>query len=369
MSLPSVIVIGAGVVGCGIAHALSAAGCAVRVIDRRTPGQGATRASAGLLAPYIEGGESSALRTLGQESLGSYAAFVDQVRRDSGREVIFSPCGTLEVALTQEEAEKLAAASAALWRAGVEARWIPGIALPDEEPAVSPGAVGGLLIPAHALVGVTSLTLAMAAAAGQRGARFINETGALRIRPIAAGRVGVETDGAAWDADRVVLAAGSWSSQIAVEGADPVPVKPIRGQLLQLRAEPGALRHVVWGSAGYLVPWPDGSVLAGATVEDVGFDESSTEEGVSGLRAMAAALVPALANAPIVDVRVGLRPKGPDDLPVIGASTVVPGLVYATAHYRNGVMLAPLTAALVCDLVLGRAVPPESLSPARLGRL
>ena len=369
MSLPSVIVIGAGVIGCGIAHALAAAGCPVRVIDRRSPGQGATRASAGLLAPCIEGGESSALRTLGRESLASYAAFVDRVRQDSGRDVIFSACGTLEVALTEAEAEKLAAASAALWRSGVEARWIPGAALADEEPAVAPDAAGGLLIPAHALVGVTSLTLAMAAAAEKHGARFINETGALRIRPLAGGRVGVDSDSTSWDADRVVLAAGSWSPQVAVEGADPVPVKPIRGQLLQFGAAPGLLRHVVWGTAGYLVPWPDGSVLAGATVEDVDFDEASTDEGVAGLRAMAVALVPALARAPIVDVRVGLRPKGPDDLPVIGPSTVVPGLVYATAHYRNGVMLTPLTAALVRDLVLGRAAVPEPLTPARLGRL
>jgi glycine oxidase len=126
---------------------------------------------------------------------------------------------------------------------------------------------------------------------------------------------------------------------------------------------------VVWGSAGYLVPWPDGSVLAGATVEDVGFDESSTEEGVGALTAMAAALVPELAGAEVIDIRTGLRPRGPDDLPVIGPSAVVPGLIYATAHYRNGVMLMPLTTALVRDLVLGRGLPPESLKPSRLGRL
>jgi glycine oxidase len=369
MSLPSVLVIGAGIIGSGVAHALAAAGCAVRVIDRRTPGQGATRASAGLLAPYIEGGESTPLRRLGQESLASYEAFVQRVRQDSGRDVTFSRCGTLEVALTQEEAEKLAAASAALWRVGVEARWVPREALPDEEPGVSPEAVGGLLIPAHAVVGVTSLTLAMAAAAERRGATFLTQTGAITIRPLAAGRVAVQTDTASWDADRVVLAAGSWSSQITVEGADPVPVTPIRGQLLHFTAAPGALRHIVWGTAGYLAPWPDGSVLAGSTVEDVGFDESHTEDGVRGLHAMAASLVPALARAPLAEVRVGLRPRGPDDMPIVGPSSAVPGLIYATAHYRNGVMLMPLTVALVRDLVLGRGVAPDSLRPGRVGRL
>jgi glycine oxidase len=127
---------------------------------------------------------------------------------------------------------------------------------------------------------------------------------------------------------------------------------------------------VVWGDAGYLVPWPDGSVLAGATVEDVGFDESSTQEARRALLDMAAALVPALKSADLADARAGLRPKSPDDLPLIGRSRVVPGLIYATGHYRNGVLLAPLTADLVRRLALdpGASTRPE-LEPSRCGIL
>ena len=117
-----------------------------------------------------------------------------------------------------------------------------------------------------------------------------------------------------WEADRVVLAAGSWSSQITVQDADTVPVKPIRGQLIQLQADAGALRRVLWGPNGYLVPWPDGSLLVGSTVEDVGFDESHTDDAVRSLRAAAVQLVPSLAAAPMTGVRTGLRPRGPDDL-------------------------------------------------------
>jgi glycine oxidase len=169
----------------------------------------------------------------------------------------------------------------------------------------------------------------------------------------------------------VVLAAGSWSSQIAVDGVEAIPVTPIRGQLVQLQGEPGAVRRVVWGPDGYLVPWPDGAVLAGSTVEDVGFDESHTDEAVQRLREMAAALVPSLAHAPVTGVRTGLRPRGPDDLPILGPSRAVPGLIYATAHYRNGVMFTPLTAQLVRDLVSGRTDDPAlgPLDPARHGRL
>jgi glycine oxidase len=185
------------------------------------------------------------------------------------------------------------------------------------------------------------------------------------------GRVGVQASNQMWDADRVVLAAGSWSSMITVQDADQVPVKPIRGQLIQLQTDPGVIHRVIWGPDGYLVPWPDGSVLVGSTVEDVGFDERHTDEAVAKLRATAATLVPSLANTQMSSVRTGLRPKGPDDLPILGRSKAVPGLIYATAHYRNGVMFAPLTVQLVADLVFDRPADPalHDLDPARVGRL
>ena len=118
------------------------------------------------------------------------------------------------------------------------------------------------------------------------------------------------------------------------------------------------------------MPWPDGAVLVGSTVEDVGFDERHTDEAVRGLLASAVALVPSLAEAPVTSVRTGLRPRGPDDLPMLGPSAVVPGLIYATAHYRNGVMLTPLTAQLVDDLVFDKGTDPalRDLDPARHGR-
>jgi glycine oxidase len=293
------------------------------------------------------------------------------VRADSGRDITYQRCGTIEVALGEGDVNRLVTASDALWREGVEARWVPPLAFDDYEPGLTPSAAGALLIPQHGFVGVTSLMLALAAAAERHGARVKNATSAIRIHAMPGGRVGVDTPTASWDADRVVLAAGTWSGQVSVDGADPVPVRPVRGQLVQLQTEPGTLRHVVWGPAGYLVPWPDGTVLVGATSEEVGFDEGCTDEAVRGLRDMAAALVPALADAPMTDARAGLRPAGPDDVPLVGPSAALPGLIYATAHYRNGVLLAPLTAMLVAGLVFGRAPDPDlaSLRPARCGNL
>jgi glycine/D-amino acid oxidase-like deaminating enzyme len=138
-----------------------------------------------------------------------------------------------------------------------------------------------------------------------------------------------------------------------------------------MQTAPGSIKRVMWGPDGYLVPWPDGSVLIGSTVEDVGFDENHTEEAVARLRDAAISLVPALANSEISSIRTGLRPKGPDDVPLLGRSRAVPGLIYATAHYRNGVLFTPLTVQLVRELVFDRPTDPAlvDLDPSRVGNL
>jgi len=179
-----------------------------------------------------------------------------------------------------------------------------------------------------------------------------------------------------------VIAAGSWSSQLAgaADSATPAvaaaqvsvrpsPVRPIRGQLLDLKMPARAASRVLWGTDCYIVPWHDGTVLVGATVEDVGFDESATVAGVQQLSGAAVRMLPALEQAVFSGVRVGLRPATRDELPVIGSSSSMPGIVYATGHYRNGVLLAPLTALLVADLVLeNRARTELALTrPDRLG--
>ena len=370
MKSPAVLVIGAGIVGCTVAYELAKSGASVQVLETRAPGQGATRASAGILAPYIEG-HADIFRDLGARSIELYDAFIERLRADSGHELVYQRNGTFELAFSNDDVERLTALSAVLAKQGVEARWVKRAAFDDFEPHASKHAHGALLIPIHGFVGVTALTLAAAAAAQRAGATFTTEIGAIRIYPLPASRVGVQTSSSTWEADRVVLAAGSWSSQITVQDADPVPVRPIRGQLIQLQAQAGAIRRVLWGPNGYLVPWPDGSILVGSTIEDVGFDESHTEEAVRQLRAAAVELAPMLDGAPMTSVRTGLRPRGPDDLPLLGVSRAVPGLIYATAHYRNGVMFAPLTVQLVSGLVFDRGADPalRDLDPARHGKL
>ena len=371
MSGPSVIVVGAGIVGCAVAYELARSGASVQVIEPRTPGQGATRASAGILAPDIEGHGSALLRTLGRRSIELYDGLIERLRADSGHDIVYRRNGTFDLAFSTADVDRLRELMGALSRDHIEAKWVAPAAFAEYEPQASSKALGALFIATHGFVGVTALTLAAVAAAERFGARFMMGAGAIRIRPLPSGRVGVQASSDSWDADRVVLAAGSWSSMITVEGAHQAPVKPIRGQVIQLETDPGAITRVIWGPDGYLVPWPDGSVLVGSTVEDVGFNEKSTPEAVQKLRAVAATLVPSLAGAPMSSVRTGLRPKGPDDLPILGPSRAVRGLIYATAHYRNGVMFTPLTMQLVSDLVFDRAPDPalRDLDPARAGHL
>jgi glycine/D-amino acid oxidase-like deaminating enzyme len=183
------------------------------------------------------------------------------------------------------------------------------------------------------------------------------------------GAVVVTTSEGAIESDAVILAAGSWTSGLAQPVVTPPPVRPVRGQLLHLHFKQRPLSRVVWGTGCYLVPWHDGSLLVGATVEDAGFDESSTAAGVAHLLKSSAELLATTPTARFDAVRVGLRPGTPDELPLIGPSSTMRGVYYATGHYRNGVLLSPLTAKLMADLVMdGRGSPElELVKPDRFG--
>jgi glycine oxidase len=362
----NVVVVGAGVVGCAVGYELAARGASVRILEMRDVGQGATRASAGVLCPYIEG-HAPALLTLGVHSLGLYDEFIARVARDSRQSLEYRRTGTLEVALTGEDAARLKGEASRHASTGVEHQYLEPRDARALEPALSEETTGALLVPMHGYVGVQGLTRALAGAAVGRGAT-IERASTVRQIAQAGSRVTVTMDDSTAEADAVVLAAGSWSSHITVGVSQP-PVKPIRGQLLQLAFPSPPVSRVIWGSNCYMVPWQNGAVLIGATVEDVGFDEGATVAGVRDLLDHACELLPAAWSARFEAVRVGLRPATSDELPIIGRSSSMPGVIYATGHYRNGVLLAPLTAALVANLLLeGREGPELGItSPARFG--
>jgi glycine oxidase len=352
-----VVVIGAGVIGAAVADALAVRGVQVTVIDMRAPGRGATQASAGLLAPFIEAHDESPLLDLAVRSLAQYDAFIDALRERSGCAVEYARTGTLEVAFTDDEADRLRVAERVLTGRGVKSDWIDRSMLRRVEPVVSEAAIAGLVIPAHGFVGAGSLMKVLLESARMAGASFEQPVEAVRIDQ-SADRVDVAAGNRSYTADWAVVASGSWSSRVRVTGARTPMVRPIRGQLLHLGWTGPRPSRSVWGAACYTVPWSDGSLLVGATVEDAGFDERSTVEGVSQLTNAVRRLLPASAQAAVDAVRVGLRPATPDGLPWIGPLAAAPRVVMATGHYRNGVLLAPLTADLVARLVvLGESDP------------
>jgi glycine oxidase len=366
---PDIVVVGAGIVGCAVAYELARRGASVRVIESRIVGGGATQASAGVLAPFIEAQEGSALLDLTVRGLQVFDDFVAHVSADAGA-VEYRRTGTLEVALEDSELVELRARSDALNRRGVSCHVLDRSAVHADEPYLSHEVAGALLVEGHGFVAASELTRQLARAAEQRGARMILEHPVRRICRQADHLV-VETARETFRTDSVVLAAGSWSGALEIPGVSPAPVRPVRGQLLHIAWNGPSLRRVTWSRRCYLVPWADGTVLVGATVEEAGFDERATVAGVRDLLESACDLVPHAWSAGFKKARVGLRPATPDDLPIIGASRALPGLMYATGHYRNGVLLAPLTAQLVADAMLDKRFDPalRATDPARFGDL
>jgi glycine oxidase len=358
-----VTIVGGGIIGCAVAHALTSRGAAVRIVDMRGAGRGATQASAGILAPYIEGHIDTLLR-LGVNSLALYDDFVARVSADAQQPIEYERSGSLHVARNEAAAMELAIAARRFAHAGVAHELMPAHEARRLETALSPRIVSALLLPDHGYVRAAELTSALLAAAIQRGAEMIIAS----VEEVCAGSGTciVQSSAGRLESDAVVIAAGSWSGRVL-----PLtpPVRPVRGQLLHLHFEKRPLARVVWGTDCYLVPWRDGSLLVGATVEEAGFDETATAAGVTRLLESSAELLTTMPEARFDAVRIGLRPGTPDELPLIGPSSTMPGVYYATGHYRNGVLLSPLTAKLVADLVLdGKRDPDlELVRPDRFG--
>jgi glycine oxidase len=345
---PDVIVVGAGIIGCAVARELARRGASVRVFESRTIGAGATQASAGVLAPHIEAGEGGPLLEMGVRSLELYDDFVREVADDSGIHIEYRRCGTLEIAVDQDTADRFRRRAET---SGGRLQWLDVEAARREAPPV-PRAFGALLAPFHGYVDAPVLTEALAWAAMRHDARVETGQGVIAIEPDGS-RLAIRTaDGATSHASTAVIAAGSWSTR--PEFAHPRPregVRPVRGQLLRLRTDL-ALSRILWGPDCYIVPRDNGLVLVGATMEDVGFDERTTAAGVRDLLDSACELVPELWRASFIEARAGLRPATASGLPVIARSLDTPNVVFATGHFRNGVLLAPLTAKLVGDLVM-----------------
>jgi glycine oxidase len=362
VSKPSVAIIGAGVIGLGIAWRLAVRGLSVAVFDKGVSGAGASHAAAGMLAACAEAepGEE-ALVTLGRVSQARWPAFAAELKQASGVDVGLRLEGTLVVALTSDDQARLSHQLTFQQKLGLPLQWISAAETRRREPHLAGKLAGAVFSPEDTQVDNRKLAAALRIAAEAAGAR-IREHQEVKTISSDAGRVDgiILADGTKVGADVVVLAAGAWSRSI--DGLAPElrpPVRPIKGQMLALRMDPAAplLTHVVWAPGAYLVPRLDGRLLVGATVEEKGYDTSLTAGGILTLLEAAWRVVPAVEELPIDEMWVGHRPGSRDDAPILGTGPI-DGLIYATGHHRNGILLTPVTADAIAQLVLEGAADP-----------
>lgn len=359
-----VAIVGGGVVGCAIAFELAREGLEVVLLERGELASEASGAAAGMLLPFGEAEGPGPFLRQGLASLALFPDLVREARERSGIDPEHVVCGALHVAPDAEEAARLRERAALLGDRGAE--WLGAEELRSLEPRLARDLAGAVFARAEAHVRSPLLVRALAGAAVSLGARVETGTPVLALRRDAERVAGVETPAGAVAAGTVVLCAGAWSPALAPVA---LPIEPLRGQIVSLDAPRPGLGAIVNAPGVYLVPKRDGSVVVGATSERVGFDPRVTADGVASLLASALRLAPGLAGAGFRSAWAGLRPATPDGLPAIGWAPGHRGLLLAAGHHRNGVLLAPLTARLVADLLLGKAPAPDAaiFAPERFG--
>jgi glycine oxidase len=364
---PDVIVVGAGAIGTSIAYQLAKGGASVTVFDRGQVGGGATGASAGMIQINPDRTTPAALSTLELESARLFPALAAELRERTGMDVGYRPSPLLHLALQAEEESPLRAHRA--WQAdhGVAVSWLDRTAALDLEPGLNPDVRAALYYPNDHQLMPLALARALARTAVDLGA-MVRE-GAAVDRLLTAGDrvVGVAIGGERVHAGEVVIANGAWASSWAETLQTPIPVRPVRGQMVALRTIGTGLRHVVSSLEGYILTKPDGTTYVGTTVEEAGYDARPTAAGIARLLALAPRLVPRLGDASFTAAWAGLRPGTADGRPLIGRLPGWQGVTLAAGHFRDGILLAPITGELVADLLAGRRPrqPVDDFDPGR----
>ena len=369
-----VLVIGGGIIGLVTAWRAAQRGFTVTVVDPE-PGGGAARVAAGMLAAVTElhYGEQTLLG-LNLASARRYPDFVAELTEASGQDLGYRRCGTLAVAMDADDRAHLRELHALQHRSGLESEWLSGRECRRLEPMLAPGVRGGLRVDGDHQIDPRRLAKALVTACERAGVEF-HRTWAQRLTVAGDRAAGVATTGGErLAAGQVVLAAGSHSGELAGVPDDVLPpVRPVKGQVLRLtvpkRYAPflsRTVRAVVRGSQVYLVPRENGELVVGATSEELGWDTTVTAGGVYELLRDAHELVPGITELPLTETRAGLRPGSPDNAPLLGP-TALDGLLLATGHYRNGVLLTPVTGDVMAH-VLTTGELPEEARPFTPGR-
>ena len=347
---PDFVVVGGGVIGCGIAHGLAAEGAQVTVVERSRVAAESSGAAAGILAPPVHA-TAPHLFDLAMASHAMFPALAQQLRDETGLDVEYYRSGALDLARDETGEELLRDKLRWLQQGGHGVKWVDRDDLLAMEPHIDPGIRGAFYDEDGYQIRPGRFNEALAQAAARRGVRFELNTEVVGFEGNRPRLTGVRTARGTISAGHVIVAAGAWASVCGDWLGVNIPVFPARGQILTLSALPPPISHVIYGAGVYLLPRLDGTIVVGATAERVGFDKSLTASAMAWLLSTAPVLCPALADASFDRAWAGLRPGSPDELPIIGAAPGWDNVTLATGHYRNGIMLAPITAQLVANLI------------------
>ncbi len=347
------MVVGGGIIGASIAYELSKRSLNILVLERNLLASCATYASAGMLAPASDSLCAKPVVDLGFESFAMWPNFVREVESASGFSMDYRRQGILRVAATQDEESQLKRQSAWASEYGLNLRWLNPKEAIDLEPELSPKIRGATFSETEHYVSPTRVVEALKRAAGEIGAEFRENTPVSSLSKRNGEVGGVRTHDEEIFADKVVLSTGAWGCEAGGWLGMEVPVRPVRGQVAILNALPKPLHHTVMrGNTSYGVPKSDGSTLIGTTREhDRGYTQKATVAGLASFFNSVTELLPSVGKASVNHTRSGLRPWCGDDLPVIGPAPASENVIFATGHYASGVLLAPITARIVADVI------------------
>lgn len=368
-----VAVIGGGVIGLAVAFELAGRGRRVALLERGEPGAltggRPSAVAAGMLAPTSESeGNAAALLQFQLDSLRRYPEFVAAVSEAGGLDCGYRDGGALWAARHRDDQLELEHLHALQQSRGLTSRLVTAREARQLEPYLTPRVVGGLLVEGDHQIDPRRLLPALTAAVHRRGVELRRNTAVGAVRPENGG-VRIAHDGGELLADLAVIAAGVWSEDGLETPAPTLGLRPVKGQLLRLRGAP-LIQHVVRTPDIYLVPRSDGELIVGASEEEQGFDDQPTAGAVFDLLRDAWEVLPGIYDLHLDEISVGFRPAVRDHLPVIGPADAAHanGVFLATAHYRNGILLAPATAYWLAEAIDGGQTPPllQDLQAARL---
>jgi glycine oxidase len=364
-----VVIVGGGVIGLSIARALALRGVQqVCLLERGNLGTEASFAAAGMLLPQGEADSHDDFFTLACRSRDLYPEFAAELHEETGVDVELDTTGTLYLALTEQDQKAIEQRYYWQTGAGLAVELLSATAARELESCISKATCGALLFPKDIQVENRRLLSALANSVKSLGVEVFTETSVESLLIERRRVTGVQTNRGSIGSNSVVLAAGTWTSFILQSSLGPNPaVQPVRGQIVCMEAKPQLTRHVIYGSRGYIVPRRDGRLLAGSTSENAGFARRVTAGGIASILRNALEISPEIASLPVVDTWAGLRPRAADGLPVLGPCDEIDGLFYATGHYRNGILLAPLTAKLIAEAIVDGVTSPllASFGPDR----